>query len=152
MRGKANTGKLPNTTTVSVARSVAHGCAVAGVSPSNCRSFVASDVWGQYADNNEAFKVKLCGAPCAEPCCWIGSMLCWPCGQYKLRYMVLNHQEPGSGWKNYSCCQGLFGGCCCIQPGNLGEESCPQLCMCKCFSLVPIKTRDHLECPGVGTE
>ncbi|EJK75337.1 hypothetical protein THAOC_02935 [Thalassiosira oceanica] len=88
------------------------------------------DVWGQYADNDEAFKVKLCGAPCAEPCCWIGSMVCWPCGQYKLRYMVLNHQEPGSGWKNYTCCQGLFGGCCCIQPGNLGEESCPQLCMC----------------------
>lgn len=43
---------------------------------------------GQYADNDQKFKVKLCGAPCAEPCCWMGSMICYPCAQYKLRYMV----------------------------------------------------------------
>lgn len=53
-----------------------------------------------------------------------------PCAQYKLRHMALNHNEPGSGWSNYKCCQGMFGGCCCIQPGNLGEDSCPQCCMC----------------------
>eukprot|EP00804_Cyclotella_cryptica_P022189 CCRYP_011639-RB/>CCRYP_011639-RB protein AED:0.02 eAED:0.02 QI:111/1/1/1/1/1/2/524/145 len=85
------------------------------------------DVWGQYADNDNQFKVKLCGAPCAEPCCWMGSMICFPCAQYKLRHMALNHVSPGSGWSNYTCCQSMFGGCCCIQPGNLGEDSCPQV-------------------------
>ena len=92
---------------------------------------------GQYADNEATFKVKLCGAPCAEPCCWMGSMLLWPCAQYKLRYMSLNHVEPGSGWSNYQCCQGMFGGCCCIQPGNMGESSCPQCCMCLEGCLLP---------------
>ena len=85
---------------------------------------------GQYADNEQKFKVNLCGAPCSEPGCWMGSMICMPCAQYKLRHMALNHIEPGSGWSNYSCCQGMFGGCCCIQPGKMGEESCPQACMC----------------------
>jgi len=83
---------------------------------------------GQYADNEQKFKVNLCGAPCSEPGCWMGSMICMPCAQYKLRHMALNHIEPGSGWNNYSCCQGMFGGCCCIQPGKMGEESCPQAC------------------------
>lgn len=88
------------------------------------------DAWGQFADNEQTFKVKLCKAPCAEPCCWMGSMFCFPCAQYKVRYMALNHAEPGSGWSNYKCCQGMFGGCCCIKPGSMGEESCPQCCMC----------------------
>ena len=64
-------------------------------------------------------------------------MLLWPCAQYKLRYMSLNHVEPGSGWSNYQCCQGMFGGCCCIQPGNMGESSCPQCCMCLEGCLLP---------------
>jgi hypothetical protein len=72
------------------------------------------DLWEQYADNEQTFKVKLCSAPCAEPCCWITSMVCYPCAQYKLRYKALNHVEPGSGWNNYKCCQGMFGGCFCI--------------------------------------
>ena len=54
----------------------------------------------------------------------MGSMICYPCAQYKLRYMALNHVSPGSGWSNYTCCQSMFGGCCCIQPGNLGEGAC----------------------------
>lgn len=87
-------------------------------------------VRGKFADNEAQFKVKLCSAPCAEPCCWIGSMACYPCAQYKLRYKALNHVAPGSGWSNYSCCQSMFGGCCCIQPGNLVEDNCPQCCMC----------------------
>ncbi|KAL9191530.1 hypothetical protein ACHAXT_001236 [Thalassiosira profunda] len=95
------------------------------------------DLWGQYADNDRQFKVKLCGAPCAEPCCWMGSMVCWPCGQYKLRHMALNHVNPGSGWSDYKCCQGMFGGCCCIRPGQMGESSCPQCCMCLEGCLLP---------------
>ena len=47
-----------------------------------------------------------------------------------MRHRVLNHVEPNSGWKNYQCCQGYFGGCCCLQPGQMGEESCPVPCMC----------------------
>lgn len=98
------------------------------------------DLWGQYADNEQNFRVKLCGAPCAEPCCWMGSMVCGPCAQYKIRHMALNHAEPGSEWKNYTCCQGMFGGCCCIQPGNLGEDTCPRCCMCA----------EGLCCPGMA--
>lgn len=29
----------------------------------------------------------------------------------------------------YQCCQGYFN-CCCIKAGTLGEESCPDLCLC----------------------
>jgi hypothetical protein len=54
-----------------------------------------------------------------------------------MRHKVLNHVEPGSGWSNYICCQGMFGGCCCIQPGNLCESTCPVPCMCLEACLCP---------------
>lgn len=54
-----------------------------------------------------------------------------------MRHRVLNHVDPNSGWKNYTCCQGYFGGCCCLQPGNLGESACPVLCMCLEACLCP---------------
>ena len=38
----------------------------------------------------EMIEATLCGAPCSEPGCWMGSMICMPCTQYKLRHMALN--------------------------------------------------------------
>jgi len=69
-------------------------------------------------------------APCAEPGCWCASTICMPCAQVHMRKKALNHVDPGSGWSNYECCQGMFGGFCCLQPGKCGESSCPQVCMC----------------------
>ena len=80
--------------------------------------------------NRDLFKVKLCNAPCAEPCCWLSSMACLCPAQIVMRHRVLNHVNPGSGWSNYVCCQGYMGGCCCIQPGSLCEKQCPIPCMC----------------------
>ena len=85
---------------------------------------------GPFAHNQEKFDISLCQTPCAEPCCWCASMLCLCPAQIYLRHRVLNHVEPGSGWSNYTCCQGYFGGCCCLQPGSVGDKTCPVPCMC----------------------
>ena len=85
---------------------------------------------GTFANNRETFRISLCQTPCAEPLCWCGSMACLCPAQVLLRYKVLNHVEPGSKWKNYSCCQGYYGGCCCLQPGQCGDKTCPVPCMC----------------------
>jgi len=96
------------------------------------------EAYAKYADNQTTFDVSLLKTPCAEPCCWIGSMAFLPCAAVKMRHRALNHVEPGSGWSNYLCCQGFIPGCCCIKPGELGEKSCPCLCM----------TCEALCCPG----
>jgi hypothetical protein len=64
-------------------------------------------------------------------------MACFCPVQVYMRHRVLNHVNPGSGWSNYRCCQGYFGGCCCLQPGELCEESCPIPCMCLEACLCP---------------
>lgn len=76
------------------------------------------------------YKISMCQAPTNETCCWLGSMVCFCPAQIYMRKKALNHLDPGSGWSNYICCQGQFGGCCCIQPGEMGEKSCPVPCMC----------------------
>lgn len=86
--------------------------------------------YAQYLDNRETFDITMCQAPCAEPCCWLGSMACFCCAQIAMRKKALNHVYPDSGWTKYMCCQGYYGGCCCIQPGKLGEQDCPGPCMC----------------------
>ena len=86
--------------------------------------------YGPYASKPNKYAVTMCKAPCAEPGCWCASMLCIPCAQFKMRHTALNHIDPGSGWSNYKCCQGYFGGCCCLQPGRMGDSACPVPCMC----------------------
>eukprot|EP00934_Nitzschia_sp_Nitz4_P003019 Nitzschia sp. Nitz4//scaffold103_size77763//4875//5525//NITZ4_005435-RA/size77763-exonerate_protein2genome-gene-0.49-mRNA-1//1//CDS//3329532298//3009//frame0 len=88
------------------------------------------NAFGQYASNRAKFDVSLCETPCKTPCCWLGSMICLCPAQVHLRHKVLNHVAPGSGWKNYMCCQGYFGGCCCLQPGRVCDRTCPLPCMC----------------------
>mmetsp|Transcript_11110 Transcript_11110/g.17140 ORF Transcript_11110/g.17140 Transcript_11110/m.17140 type:complete len:218 (+) Transcript_11110:36-689(+) len=86
---------------------------------------------GRYSENSNKFELSLCQVPCSSesPCC-VGTMLCYCPAQVWMRHRALNHVSPGSGWSHYTCCQGYYGGCCCIQPGQMGEESCPALCMC----------------------
>ena len=93
--------------------------------------------YAPFINERTMYDVTMCGAPCAEPGCWCVSMFCIPCAQFKMRHKVLNHLQPASGWSNYKCCQGYFGGCCCLQPGNLGDSACPVPCMCLEACLCP---------------
>lgn len=47
------------------------------------------------------------------------------CTQYFLRRKVLDYDM-----SRYICCQGYTGQCCCFTPGECGEQSCPDLCLC----------------------
>jgi len=94
--------------------------------------------YAKFADfEADKFDITMCNAPTTQPGCWCTSMLCFCPAQIYIRKKALNHLEPDSGWSNYICCQGQFGGCCCIEPGKLGEKSCPVLCMCLEASLCP---------------
>ena len=95
------------------------------------------NAFGPYVNNRETFDISLCQAPCKEPLCCCASAACFCPVQVYMRHKVLNHVEPGSGWSNYICCQGMCGGCCCIQPGNLCESTCPVPCMCLEACLCP---------------
>lgn len=86
--------------------------------------------YARFLDESNTFDITMCQAPTAEPSCWIGTILCFCPAQIYMRKKALNHIEPNSGWNNYICCQGVFGGCCCIQPGQMGESVCPLPCMC----------------------
>jgi len=90
------------------------------------------------------FQMKMLDAPCScstLPCCCIGTCP-WIhlCVQTHMRYKVLNHLHPESGWDNYVCCQGYFGPCCCFAPGKCYEDTFPRTCMC-CEALC---------CPGLA--
>lgn len=84
----------------------------------------------QFLHHTSTYDISLCETPCREPCCWLGSMVCLCPAQIHMRHKALNHVDPGSGWSNYKCCQGYFGGCCCFQPGQMCERTCPLPCMC----------------------
>lgn len=90
-----------------------------------------------YANNTNTYDITMCQAPCKEPCCMCKTMTCYCCAQVHMRHKALNHVQPESGWDNYKCCQGYFGGCLCIQPGSLGESTCPVPCMCLESCLFP---------------
>uniref|UniRef100_A0A7S2WNJ1 Uncharacterized protein n=1 Tax=Eucampia antarctica TaxID=49252 RepID=A0A7S2WNJ1_9STRA len=96
--------------------------------------------FGPYADSEETFKITMCEAPCQESCCYVGSLFCGCFAHMKMRHKALNHLNPGSGWDDYKCCQGYFGGCCCLQPGEMCETTCP--CPCACCETVC--------CPGLA--
>ena len=93
--------------------------------------------YAPYIDGSQKFDVSLCRAPCAEPLCCCASAACFCPAQVHMRHRALNHVRPGSGWEDYSCCQGYFGGCCCLEPGRMGESTCPVPCMCLEACLFP---------------
>ena len=71
-------------------------------------------------------------APLKNCCvCCLGGLPCsFLCMTHHMRYKVLNHVSPGSGWDNYICCQGYTGQCCCFTPGSCCEKDFPRTCMC----------------------
>ncbi len=81
-------------------------------------------------DSSHHFQTSLASACCKQPSWCCASLLCPVCAQINMRYKVLNHVDPGSGWDNYICCQGQFEGNCCFKPGECCESSCPRTCMC----------------------
>jgi hypothetical protein len=93
--------------------------------------------YAQYANNNATYDITMTQAPCSEPLCWCTGMACFCPAQVYMRHKVLNHVNPGSGWSDYKCCQGIFGGCLCIQPGQMCEQTCPIPCMCLESCLCP---------------
>eukprot|EP00602_Paraphysomonas_sp_CaronLab_P008874 CAMPEP_0185018120 /NCGR_PEP_ID=MMETSP1103-20130426/950_1 /TAXON_ID=36769 /ORGANISM="Paraphysomonas bandaiensis, Strain Caron Lab Isolate" /LENGTH=213 /DNA_ID=CAMNT_0027547833 /DNA_START=43 /DNA_END=684 /DNA_ORIENTATION=- len=59
-----------------------------------------------------------------QPCC-IASCFCPCCAAYQARTAVLDNDM-----SKYVCCQGYISGCCCCKPGQVGEQSCPEFCLC----------------------
>ncbi|KAL7578985.1 hypothetical protein ACA910_019032 [Epithemia clementina (nom. ined.)] len=96
---------------------------------------------GAFDSYHDKYALSLCQIPCSKEigCCCV-TLLCFCPAQIYMRKKALNHVEPGSGWSNYKCCQGYFGGCCCFQPGQCGESTCPCPCMCL----------EVLCCPGLA--
>ena len=85
---------------------------------------------GQF-NGRETFDISLCCIPCSSACpCCLFTCICFQPIVVYMRHRALNHSRPGSGWSNYICCQGYYGGCCCIQPGQCCESTCPCPCMC----------------------
>ena len=83
--------------------------------------------WGgkNYGLLPNQWDVGMVEVPCREPACCLVACVCCPCVQYKMRMLVLDDDMT-----RYLCCQGYFGPCCCFKPGEMGERSCPHLCLC----------------------
>merc|ERR1711957_916220 len=75
--------------------------------------------------NPNSFKTGLCEAPCNNPGCCCISFFCSPCAVYTMRKRALK-----GDMTRYQCCQGYIGGCLCFKPGNMGESSSPECCLC----------------------
>jgi len=84
------------------------------------------EVYGAFANDSDKFQIKLCQGPCKEPACWCRTMICCLPSQMIMRKRVLNHINPGSGLKDYECCQGVY----MDSAGTLGESTCPVPCLC----------------------
>jgi len=88
--------------------------------------------YGKFHNHREKFQISMGDAPIKNcgACCLGGCPLTFICMQHHMRYKVLNHIAPGSGWDNYICCQGYAPPCCCFQPGACCEKDIPRTCMC----------------------
>ena len=101
------------------------------------------------SDNPYAFHVPMMKTCLADPCCCLVAVGCPVCTACYLRYEVCMHvcipeciaqresppdnldacmhaciQALDRKLEDYRCCQGYYP-CLCIQPGKMGEESCP---------------------------
>jgi len=92
-----------------------------------CWCFPGDELGDQdrYTYGDQQFQVSMLNSCCKAPCAFCFAFTCPCCANIKLRYDVL-----GGDMEKYMCCQGMFGGCCCIQPGNMCDKDCPWLCLC----------------------
>jgi hypothetical protein len=83
-----------------------------------------------YGEGRVRFQTDLMGAPCSScptSCCWFTCQFI-PFTQCLTQYFLRRKVLDGDMTK-YVCCQGYFN-CCCFQAGSMGEQSCPDLCLC----------------------
>lgn len=79
----------------------------------------------KFANNQKMFHTTMLNSGSVEPLACLGAFICPCCANMKLRKDVL-----GGDMNKYICCQGMFHGCCCLQPGQMGEKDCPGFCLC----------------------
>merc|ERR1712151_1485909 len=79
----------------------------------------------KYGGMPNTFQTNLCNAPCKNPGCCLIAFCCPTCAACTMRSRVLE-----GDLSRYICCQGDIPGCCCFKPGQMGESSCPELCLC----------------------
>ncbi|KAH8063941.1 hypothetical protein JL720_13102 [Aureococcus anophagefferens] len=98
--------------------------------------------FARFAGNRDKFQTSMGDACCKAPgCCLLGGCpLSFLCTQVHMRYKVLNHVAPGSGWDHYVCCQGYTGSCCCFHPGACCERDAADLH----YKLVPDECDNRL--------
>lgn len=93
-------------------------------------------------DYTTKWQVDMGQAPLEAPGTFLFSIICCPCAQYSLRKRAL-----GGTLDEYTCCQSYFSLCCC-EPGNMGEKSNPELCLCLetccCLSCAVSATRMYI--------
>ena len=77
-----------------------------------------------FADG-EAFQTSLDQSCCENPGCCVFGLCCPCCASCKLRKDYLRDDMSG-----YACCQKEIPSCCCFEPGKMGEQSCPNFCLC----------------------
>lgn len=76
------------------------------------------------ANRPNQFQMSLKDGCCQhQPWCLL-TYLCAPCSTYYTRYRVLD-----GDMSKYICCQGYIS-CMCFKPGEMGEQSCPEFCLC----------------------
>eukprot|EP00298_Acanthocystis_sp_HF-20_P029887 c8855_g1_i1.p1 GENE.c8855_g1_i1~~c8855_g1_i1.p1 ORF type:complete len:202 (+),score=41.69 c8855_g1_i1:25-630(+) len=92
------------------------------------------------SQHQNTFATNLCSAPCNNPGCCCLAFFCPHCVAYNLRKRALHNDMT-----RYICCQGYLGSCCCFKPGEMGERSCPECCLCMevccCLGLSMSSTR-----------
>lgn len=93
---------------------------------------IRSETIQRFNDNTSSFEISMINAPFSHqcPCCCISSFpLTMPCVQMHMRYKVLNHIHPRSGWDNYICCQGYIPACGIFTPNFCCDKEFPRTCM-----------------------
>ncbi|GAB5036016.1 splicing factor 3 subunit [Nannochloropsis oceanica] len=102
------------------------------------------DVIPGYArsDNPYTFQVSMAKTCIADPCCCLASLVC------PLPVACINRHRALEGkMEEYKCCQGYYP-LCGMRPGEVGESSCPSLCLCLeatcCFTCAVSATRNYL--------
>jgi hypothetical protein len=96
-------------------------------------------------DNPYTFKTSMARAVIADPCCCLVSLVCpMPTACYN-RYLALD-----KNLEEYKCCQAYYAPArlrpCGWKPGEMGEKSCPHVCMCLeagCFFTCMVSATRH---------
>lgn len=98
----------------------------------------------EHASGTKQFTKQLLLQCFNEPLWCLGSCICCPCANYRLREDVLD-----KNWSKYECCQGKLNSCMCINSEwcQNSAQQCPQACAAMescCCACAMIGNRDYL--------